>query len=402
MAVFKPVVLSQDNKTHIPLGSADTIADTAIDKSKLISADQNNLISQGGDKGLCVQLSGGFAVTLDGSEIAVDPEKLPDARSEGNALKATADGLSVRADDLSSPDPDNSLTVTSGHKLSVHVPAASELISASDGNQLSVGADQKLYVGGIVIDPTDFISATDGNQITAGADGKLLVQISVPGAADYVSHDPGNALIVGSDGKLAARAVSADSDNLLINGTDYSAKLTAQRLVSAVPAKNLLTVNPADNLLQIDPADLLTEFKSQLDSAGFAKTSDLSALDQRLNTVAQAAASAAQASDLTALEQRLNAATAAASATAAEAKAAAETAKTAAAAAKQQVDEFTDGTSGGTLGEMRNKLKTLETEVETLKQALAEVFTVQLAKPDAARAKENSATGYSTADLFQG
>jgi len=234
---FTPSKLNTDGSRERP-ETGSVIDNEFIDKPSLVSTDADNLLKVGTDGALEVLKSdlpaGG----------GVDPADLVSSQA-GNQISVAAD---------------NKLFVPE-----VEVPTASDLVSSQAGNQITVSStDAKLYAA--ATDPNSLVSGVTGNAISVAADGKLFVATAdTPTPADLISADANNQLTVGTDSKLyvtgvdqptAADLRSTDADNLLRLGTDTKMTLTSRSMISDTPALNLLTVNASDKGLQLLPSDV--------------------------------------------------------------------------------------------------------------------------------------------------
>lgn len=142
---------------------------------------------------------------------------------------------------------------------------ASDMVSATAGNLLSVGLDGKLVVE--PQDPPDFVSKQDGNYVRYGVDKGVYVD-----GNDILSNAVNNLITINpTDGKVQLTeealkiagigddvlVVSADAGNLLSIGTDKGAMLEAQDIAVGM-AGNGLTVEAGTGKLTVN-ADYLAD-----------------------------------------------------------------------------------------------------------------------------------------------
>lgn len=173
----------------------------------------------------------------------LDPKHIKVSADKANVLTNDETGLAVKAEDL---------------------------VSAEDGNLLSVGADGKLKAA--ASDASTLVSAESDNTLTTGADGKLYVP-PVELTVDVLSKDDGNMLRYGSDEGLfldGNDVLSNGDKNLLkINGIDGLIELTKETLESAgflSGQAKIAGVQPNDPLLSLDSAGFLsTSFDVEYD-----------------------------------------------------------------------------------------------------------------------------------------
>lgn len=173
----------------------------------------------------------------------LDPKHIKVSADKANVLTNDEAGLAVKAEDL---------------------------VSAEDGNLLSVGADGKLKAA--ASDASTLVSAESDNTLTTGADGKLYVP-PVELTVDVLSKDDGNMLRYGSDEGLfldGNDVLSNGDKNLLkINGIDGLIELTKETLESAgflSGQAKIAGVQPNDPLLSLDSAGFLsTSFDVEYD-----------------------------------------------------------------------------------------------------------------------------------------
>lgn len=212
-----------------------------------------------------------YLVMQDGELLSADV--IPRVVSESNLLKVAPDGFYVVASDFVSATPDNALTVGLDGKLTVAAPVADPL-SKQAGNYLRYGNDgQKVFLDGndvlsngvanlLRISPVDGKieltrddvgvqrSADEGNVIRIGSDGGLFLS-----GRDLVSVDDGNIIKTGSDGLLFATAVSDRAGNL-IQSDDGHALLFGADLLST-DTGNLLVVG-LDGRLVLSGEDIIS------------------------------------------------------------------------------------------------------------------------------------------------
>lgn len=209
----------------------------------------------------------------------IDPSHIMVSSEEGNLLKSTAAGLSVKIDSVISSDPDNLLRVVDGKLIVTFSADSGGVISGDSGNYIRYGLDH-----GVFLDGNDVLSNGAENLLYIdGTDGKVILtreSLKDAGFVDasglrIVSGDANNLIVAGTDGGAyldearVPTGVSSDSNNLLTRGSDGKPYLSASAIPSVVStaAGNLITdVNGAflsgmnllgtasDNMLKTDVA----------------------------------------------------------------------------------------------------------------------------------------------------
>lgn len=192
----------------------------------------------------------------------IDPSHIMVASEEGNLIKNTSAGLSVKLDNVISSDPDNLLKLVDG-KLLVTFEAGG-VISEDDGNYLRYGLDK-----GVFLDGNDVLSNGAENLLYIdGTDGKVILTRESLKAAGFVdgsgltvvSRDTGNIIVAGSDGGAFLDAasvptgVSSDLNNLLTRGSDGKPYLSGASLLSG-SSDNMLKVDSTGKVM-LDKADV--------------------------------------------------------------------------------------------------------------------------------------------------
>lgn len=222
----------------------------------------------------------------------ISPPFIQVSDAQGNLLQNKTDaGLGVFSQDMVSPLPGNSLTVAGDGKLMVNVP---DPLSKEAGNYLRLGNDHGIYLDG-----NDVLSNGAANLLRINqVDGKVELtekELKDAGIGAGVSQDEGNLLQEGTDGyaKLTKGTVrnvvtevtdpmkelidkntdnirelknevadvqceirnkvvvSCDAKNIIVEGTDKGAYLTADKIVEIVEDAGIAggVSKDTDNLL---------------------------------------------------------------------------------------------------------------------------------------------------------
>ena len=161
-----------------------------------------------------------YVVAPDGS--VLDVGLMPVSKDAKNLLTVDDEGLCVKASDIVSRSPDNMLSVGADGGLFISGTISPE-ISTDDYNYARIGRD-----GGLFISGNDILSNGDINLLTIDpTDHKIiLTRAGLLKAMPLVSTDKGNVISSGSDGGayLAIDDLIADDDPLLfVNGDNQIA-----------------------------------------------------------------------------------------------------------------------------------------------------------------------------------
>lgn len=174
-------------------------------------------------------------VAPDGSLLAVS--YIPVSTEGTNILKTDANGLVVQAKDMVSATQGNLLSVGLDGKLVVEPQELPDYVSKQDGNYVRYGNDKGVYV--------------DGNDVLSNASTNILTINPVDGKIQLTEDALKE---IGLDAEVTV--VSKDVNNLLTIGTDKGALLQSQDVATAMAGTGL-TIEPATGRLTIDASMLV-------------------------------------------------------------------------------------------------------------------------------------------------